>query len=222
MKLIKRLFIVIFLCLPCFLLAENIKKTSTPIERALQSDKIYKGFSGGMYVHLGYIKSAKFSLYDGASSTFFPEKKQINDLTYGIGGVLKFFIGKYFRLGFEGYASTSNYEKIGSKYKLGWGGLLVDCYYPLGRFLPYVGLTIGGGGVSNLSFVQVSPTYKEVLYDKYTTFLITPFVGVEYMLTDRINCSFKVDFICDVLGEHDSFAWGPRFYLGIIFSNLKF
>ena len=102
-----------------------------------QDKEVIKGFSGGMMVHSGYQY--------GCDNPF---GLNISSPTFGIGGCAKLHFSEHFRAGFEGYFSTAPIKRgvvSGSHNKLFWTGLLADWFFQRGKFIPYVGATLGGG-----------------------------------------------------------------------------
>lgn len=80
-----------------------------------------KLFTGGMYPNIGYIANNR-------------DCAHIDGITTGIGGKLAFYVGKHFRAGTEGYATTYNYPDEKGFYKLGWGGAVLEYYTEVKNF----------------------------------------------------------------------------------------
>lgn len=92
-----------------------------------QGAGVVKGFDGGMMLHTGFVKGE------------FPQLAHtVSGMPFGIGGVIRVHLGEHWRVGSEGYVSTLQQANNGSYVKYGWGGLLGDFYWQLGRFMPYV------------------------------------------------------------------------------------
>ena len=92
-----------------------------------QEKKLFNGFDGGMMVHTGYLKG-----------NFQQLEHPVSGMPFGIGGVIRAHLGNHWRIGGEGYVSTLKQSGNGSYVKYGWGGLLGDFYWVIGRFVPYV------------------------------------------------------------------------------------
>jgi opacity protein-like surface antigen len=103
--------------------------------------------------------------------------------------------------------------------------LLVDCVWHTGRWSPYIGGTVGGGSVRNLTLRNPTPLDNEVETDasfrKYGFMLVAPFAGVEFALTEKIRLNAKVDWVVNLTNRQADFPTGPRIYLGISFYRLK-
>ena len=111
--------------------------TASGEETPEQTDKVIKGFSGGMMIHSGYQ-------FGGDNPYGYIPKGG----TFGLGGVARVHLSKHFRSGFEGYFSTMGLKKgveSGSHNKVFWTGALADFYWNFGKFYPYAGATVGGG-----------------------------------------------------------------------------
>ena len=175
----------------------------------------YRGFSGGMMLHAGWISCGDM-VVSGASQS-------LSGVTMGIGGAVRLRFGDHLRVGTEGYTSSLGYGKWGSSLSIGWGGLLVDWSWKRGRFTPFVGTTIGGGVVENLTLTRepaldIAPE-DGVSYRNYGVGVVVPFVGVEYSLSERMSLMVRGDWMFSVgRGEFD-FPSGVRCYVGVMFNH---
>ena len=180
----------------------------------------YRGFIGGMMFHTGYVSSREVTIAGPAGD--------IHDISaegapFGIGGTIKFMFGKHLRIGTEGYVSTLTFGRHSSHAKTGWGGILADCTWQLGRFRLFAGGTVGGGGQTN-TFI-LSPVRDDYLaeecisYRKYAFFAVAPFAGAEYALTDKVNLVAKIDWLLNITNPQDDFTTGPRLYIGFMFGH---
>ncbi len=185
--------------------------------------KIYfQGYSGGMMLHTGYLFSGEVNIYNDITHSV--ETIDIQGMPVGIGGLMRFHFGKHFRVGGEGYSSTLHYGKNKSYMTLGWGGVLFDCRWVLNKFTIFLGGTIGGGSVKNVTVANNASSHsieKNALYRKYAVMIIDPFIGMEYAVNRSIHLIAKIDYIISVNGSRSDFAMGPRIYLGVIFSRSK-
>ena len=124
---------------------------SAPAAPTTTSPFAYRGFSGGMMLHAGWVDC-------GDMRVGLAPVQRLSGLPLGIGGALKVRFGDHLRVGTEGYTSALSYGDYGSSLSIGWGGLLVDWTFRVGRFVPYVGATIGGGSVENLTLTEKPAT----------------------------------------------------------------
>ncbi|MBO5806355.1 MAG: hypothetical protein J6R10_05790 [Tidjanibacter sp.] len=176
----------------------------------------YNGFSGGMMLHAGWV--ARGDVQVGLSSP-----QTIAGVPLGIGGALRVRFGDHLRVGTEGYTSSLGYGDYGSSLSIGWGGLLVDYCFRFGDFMPYAGLTIGGGVVENMTLssepeVDWLPE-ANISFRSYGVGVIVPFVGVEYGLTERMSLTVKADWMMAMGRSYSDFPSGPRCYIGFMFNH---
>lgn len=202
--------------------AEARKRDGGDVPR--KSQLAVSGYSGGMMVHSGFLSSSTVSFSTPDGSALGLGGMRIKGIPIGIGGALKVHFGKHFRVGTEGYSSNLKYGKHGSYEHIGWGGLLVDGVIPVGRWFPFAGVTVGGGGVKNVTVLQ-NTTGDFMLddgttsYRRYAFMAVSPFTGVEFALTERVHLVIKADWLLDVTSGQKDFADGPRIYAGFMFCH---
>ena len=182
----------------------------------------YRGFSGGMMVHTGYLQSNSFDLQTIQGNYITTGK--VEGMPFGIGGAARLHFGKHLRVGGEGYVSNLRYGVKGTTSSVSWGGALVDCVWQLGRWWPFVGLTVGGGAVEHI-ILQDEPAVdfaaeSNALYREYAFMALAPMVGIEYALSEKIHLAFKMDYVINLSNPQDDFPSGPRFFLGFMFYRL--
>ncbi len=151
--------------------------------------------------------------------------QKMSGMPTGLGGALRFHFGKYLRLGTEGYSTSLKYGPYKSSLNIGWGGILVDGLYRMGRWAPFAGVTFGGGSVKNLTLTApVSDDFApeaDISYRRYGFLTLTPFVGVEFAATPHMHLIFKADWLTDISNPQPDFPSGPRFYFGFSFYRPK-
>lgn len=191
-------------------------------EEKAPSKMAYSGFSGGMMVHTGYVQSKPFTLNNNDGTA--RESMQLKGAPIGLGGAIRVHFGQHLRVGSEGYTSTLNYGQNKSYVSVGWGGLLIDCAWYLKSWTPFIGGTIGGGGVKHLTLLE--PTADDFVlennstsYRTYGFMALTPFVGVEYAMTQKVHLVLKVDYLLNLTNWQDDFTTGPRLYVGFMFCH---
>lgn len=187
----------------------------------------FRGYVGGMMLHTGYISSPGFTIgvNDGAGGI----PVRVKGAAFGIGGQVKFAFGTetdMIRIGSEGHSSSVSYRPSPSYAHTGWGGILVDYIrHTKGRIHPYIGVTVGGGGVKNhiIADGSTSDFVSEpcAAMRKYTFMAAAPFIGVEIGLTPKLSLSVKADWLFNLTGRQPDFSSGPRLYVGIMFNRLQ-
>jgi hypothetical protein len=177
----------------------------------------FKGYTGGMFIHSGLIKSDDFEVTNSLGET---SAHRIKNLTFGLGGKLVFQFGNHLRLGLEGYNSSVNYGDYKSSYSIGWGGLLAEYFHETRMASYFFGTTFGGGAVKNL-VVTESQTLNfqtsEILRRRYETGIIAPYYGAEIKLTQKLRFVYKADYLFPITNKQNDWGRGFRWYVGINF-----
>lgn len=234
----KIIVILTALLLPLCLMAQEQEAQSQTKEKK----KIYTGFSGGMMVHIGYAFSKSpdemfrnSSIYSAANKDDLPK----DGVTLGIGGAARVHLIDHIHLGVEGFVSTMPLMKSGSSVRAGWGGVLCDYFFTIGKVKPMLGMTIGGGSMKRLyvpSNAETTTSASSTLtynasFTRTPFFFIDPYIGLEFELTKRIAIITRIDYLLP-FGKKGSaldasdITWsnfvtpnGPRLYLGFMFGH---
>ncbi|MEG2336717.1 MAG: hypothetical protein RSC04_03130 [Bacteroidales bacterium] len=204
----------------CFILCLSLGLLLPTQGQAKSKNFAYKGFTGGMFLHTGYVQSKPFPIIVKEGITL---QQQIKGVPIGIGGKLALLFGNHWRFGMEGYASSVRYGSTRSAFKIGWGGLLVEYIYPIQRYVPFVTLTLGGGGAKNMILLEKTKddfTPLSVVYREYGFMAITPSLGCEFLMSKKMKIVLKADYLFSPTQEPD-FASGFRIYLGFLFNNMR-
>ena len=174
-----------------------------------KTEKIKFGYDGGMMLHTGYLQG-----------TIPQISHQAKGMPFGIGGAIKFHIGKHFRVGSEGYVSNLKQLKNGSTVKFGWGGILADCRFHCGFLMPYVGVTIGGGARTSSLMLEGNiddwEKEEEFIFNKQVFLAVAPFVGTDFVVTPKFHLTLKVDWLNAIGGGNLLMPAGPRIYFGFL------
>lgn len=179
------------------------------LSASAQEKKVLRGFDGGMMVHTGFLTGNLNAIDYTAKGA-----------PMGIGGVIRLHLGDHFRIGSEGYVSTLSQRGNGSYLKYGWGGLLADFYTVLGRFLPYGGITLGGGAMTTLLMmkepVSAWAPIDGTRYHKQGFMAIDPFIGCDFIVSGPMHLTLKLDYLC-AISKSELLPNGPRIYFGFLF-----
>jgi len=181
----------------------------------------YKGYAGGMFIHGGYVQSNKFTVIDLQGNEI---EQQIKGFTFGLGGKMGIFLHRFFRLGSEGYFSTCNYGAFKNSCRIGWGGVTFDFLYPVKKWIPFAGITVGGGSATHLIFIEKPKNSTEVTpvaHFSNPLCIINPTIGVELLTSNRISILLKMDYILNVYKKHNAYPQGLRLYIGLHFYHKK-
>lgn len=174
--------------------------------------KVFRGCGGGMMLSAGY-----------ASGNIDAIGYRARGATFGIGGLARVCLGDHWRTGFEGYMSTMGQLGNGSYVKYGWGGLFGDYCWHLGKFIPHLGLTLGGGvNKDYLMFGNPEQDWtpvKEAYFNRRGFMALDPFIGCEYAVADGFHLNLRLDWLCCVSRKSYEIPTGPRLYIGFIFCH---
>ena len=209
---------VLLLTAPLYTAASN--KTDS-------SEFRFRGYTGGMMLHSGYIQSGRFQLHSGSGTE--PVTMQIKGGATGIGGHVKFAFGTstdMIRIGAEGHSSNVSYRPSPSYSHTGWGGLLVDYIHRSKSSVhPFIGCLVGGGGVKNHIIAEGSTddfiTEPQAAMHRYAFMAVAPFVGMEVSLTPKLCLVVKADWLLNATSRQNDFSSGLRLYVGILFNRLQ-
>ena len=180
----------------------------------------YRGFSGGMMIHSGYLKSSTFTIH----SPYLSVQNTVEGLSFGLGGCARIHFGNNLRVGGEGFISNVRYGDYNSHFKLSSGGLLVDYAVSFSRFTTFAGAVFGGGSVENITLnskpLNDYTAEASTSYRTYSFIYITPMLGLEYALTKKLSLMMKMDYMFNVNNPQDDFAKGIRIFFGMMFYSL--
>ena len=185
----------------------------------------YRGFSGGMMLHTGYLFGTDSRAPHAADGTLCSPQGAV----FGIGGSLRIHLLNHLRVGCEGFVSTMHSTltdchdvlRKGSYIRSGWGGALADSYWQKGKAIPYVGGCVGGGAQRALYIIDGSQDDWQMenasLFNKQTFFYVSPYIGCDYCMTQSVHLSFRVDWMLALSGGSLLMPTGPRLYIGFMF-----
>ena len=193
---------------------------------ATDSTSVFQGYSGGMMVHAGYLfgDNPAAVLPDGSSLSS-------SGLTMGIGGSLRVNLWKHLRVGCEGFVSTMKSQNTsmrdvlqdGSFVRSGWGGMIADACWRMEKVWPYIGGAIGGGATHSLYMLEGSQDDWEpegyTVLSKQSFFYVTPYVGVDWCMTQRVHLTFRLDWMVALYDQAIAYPTGPRAFIGFMFCH---
>jgi hypothetical protein len=183
----------------------------------------YKGYSGGMFVHTGYIKSNSFNVRNSQGIVVLPEHK-ISNVVFGLGGKLMLQYSDYLRFGMEGYSTKATYGDHKSTYSVSWGGFSAEAFISDRMVSYFAGATLGYGQVKNLVVTkkQNKPSFQisdDILLRRYGIGIFTPYLGAEVKVSEKLRAVIKVDYAMGFFNVKDDWGKGFRVHLGMKFRS---
>lgn len=187
--------------------------------------KVYQGLSGGMVLHMGYLFGTDKAAPEAQDGRSYSPQGGVA----GIGGAMRVNLWRLLRVGFEGYVSTmynglmdrQDLLKRGSYVRVGCGGVLADACWRKEKAWPYVGAAVGGGAMNALYIANGSQSdwarEAETYAHKHSFFYVTPYVGCDYCMTEKMHLTFRFDWMLAVNKNELVMPTGPRVYLGFMF-----
>ncbi len=208
---------LMLLSIPC--LCSDVKEDPANASAApgIESNGIYQGFSGGMFLNGGYTNVDSDVVPSGTISGF----------TFGLGGKLAFNFTRFFRVGLGGYTSKCIYDDNNSYYSIGWGGFSLEGIYRISFLRIALGLMIGGGSINQMHIADATGDKTngltgDVFFRARGTFLYTPTLSFEFFVSDSICLLLMIDFLMGLpgdIGDNADFWTGPRGFVGILFNK---
>jgi len=191
------------------------------------STGVYRGFSGGMFLHTGYL----FGQDSHAPRDVNGVLCSPQGVTFGIGGTIRIHLMDHLRVGGEGFVSTMNSGmtdcrdrlQSGSYIRQGWGGVLADACWRLHTIWPYVGSSFGGGVVRALYILEGDETdWREephAIFHKQSFFYVSTYTGFDWCMSDKVHLTFRLDWLVALHDREVVIPTGPRVHIGFMFCH---
>lgn len=168
----KFFFVIVFICYSCRIFAQSEKQN------------IYSG--GMLFLQPGYFMSNN-------------NHQNINELSMGIGGVLRFYFFKNFTTGIYGGTQKANYStnfSNNSYINLGYGGIFMGITHKVNKIRLTLSFFGGKGSVNNLHIEKQNNTLlNEAYLYKSSTTIFSPILSCDYALTQRISATIQIVFL---------------------------
>lgn len=148
--------------------------------------------------------------------------QKITDMSFGLGGILRFYIFNYFTAGVYGGTQRTSYSSANSQssnISLGYGGPFVGVSYKSGR-LRYTASAFGGmGTVRNLHVEsQSGSTLTDAYLYKHSAFVYSPVLSVDFALTQRLMLTLQSVFLFASFDDGKTLK-NPTFQVGLLFNR---
>jgi len=175
-----------------------------------------------------FAQTEKKSIYSGGMLILQPgytiakiQHKDINNLSWGVGGILRIYFHKYVTAGIYGGTQKTNYSTSNSENSyltLGYGGGFVGLSHKTGKFRYTASGFFGGGAFKNL---HIDSENNNVLTEAYlyksSSIILSPILSVDYSLTERLQLTCQA--ICLFGKYNDNTFYNPVLQLGVLFGH---
>ena len=207
--LIKLCYKTIFFIFICFILNNNSFSQTQSIKPELNTEKKGK-YSGGML------------FLQGGGIIYNNQHQQIQDISYGFGGILRIYLYKYLCIGIYGGTQKTNYHTQLSKnsyLQIGYGGILVGGSIRKNNFRYSLSACMGGGSVKNL---HIENQYKQTLLTSYLyknpVFIVSPLLSVDYFISPKIALTLQGTCLFGINSQQNP-LYNPCLQVGILFNH---
>ncbi len=172
---------------------------------------------------------AKQELYSGGMLFFQPgytitknNQQKIEDISFGIGGILRLYFYNYFTAGIFGGTHKTSYNSTGSSdsyLNFGYGGPFIGLSHKTGKFRFSLSAFTGMGKIKNLHIEkQINDTITNAYLYKKSAIVISPLVSADYAITQKL--SFTLQAICLFSKfEADKKIVNPVIQIGILINR---
>lgn len=169
------------------------------------------------------------ALYSGGMLLFQPgytmasnDLQDIKASSMAIGGILRFYLGKYVATGIYGASQKTTYptaNSIQSYFNLGYGGPFLGITRQSGNYRYTLSAFAGMGSIKNLHIEQQNQeTLTESYLYQHSFFVYSPMLSLDYALTKKLSLTFQA--IC-LMGRYDGGKrlFNPTMQAGILFNR---
>jgi hypothetical protein len=168
-------------------------------------------------------------LYSGGMLLFQPgftlaknQFQNIESLSFGIGGELRFYIKDHLTLGIIGGSQKTRYSSSGSENSyitLGYGGPFVGYMYFKNKLRFCASVSVAKGRIKNLHIQdQTGVALNDAYYYSYSAWVGYPMLSLDYMMTKKIAFTSQLIFLSAVYNENDLY-FCPVFQIGVLFNR---
>jgi hypothetical protein len=146
--------------------------------------------------------------------------QSINDFSFGIGGILKFYFCRYFTTGIYGGTQRTKYSSVNSEnsnINLSYGGPFLGFSLKAGKFRYTLSAFVGKGTVKNL---HIESQNNNMLTDAYlyknSTMVFSPILSLDYAMSQRLLLTLQTVCLTTKF-DVDKTLYNPTFQIGILF-----
>ena len=176
-----------------------------------------------------YSQSERTNIYSGGMLIVQPgytmasnNHQDIRDVSFGLGGILRFYLYQYFTAGIYGGTQRTGYISANSEssnISLGYGGPFAGYSQKFGRVRLTASAFVGMGTVRNLHIEsQSGTTLSEAYLYKHSALVLSPLISVDYALTQRLLITFQSGYLA-ARYNRDKMLYNPTFQVGVLFNR---
>jgi hypothetical protein len=176
-----------------------------------------------------FAQNEKSNIYSGGMLILQPgftftsnNHQDINDLSFGLGGILRFYFFNYFTAGVYGGTQRTSYSSANSQssnISLGYGGPFIGFSHKSGRFRYTFSAFAGMGTVRNLHVEnQNGNELTDAFLYKHSAFVMSPIISLDFALTQRLMLTFQTVYLVAKFDNNKAIQ-NPTIQLGILFNR---
>ncbi|HBX50343.1 MAG: hypothetical protein A2275_12355 [Bacteroidetes bacterium RIFOXYA12_FULL_35_11] len=191
--------------------------------------KIFITFLFCSFALFSFSQEATSGIYSGGMLFFQPgytitnnKHQKIEDISFGIGGILRFYFCDYLTAGIYGGSQKTNYKSSGSSnsyINFGYGGTFLGISRKAEKFRFTISVFAGMGLIRNLHIEkQINDTLSNAFLYTNSTWVISPLVSIDYSITQKL--SFTLQTLCLISRyDADRRMLNPAIQIGILFNR---
>ena len=149
------------------------------------------------------------------------QHQDIDDISFGLGGILRFYFLNHFTAGIFGGTQRATYSTSSSEssyISLGYGGPFIGLTHSSGKFRYTASAFLGMGSVKNLHVEQQNANLiTEAYLYKSSTRVFSPIVSLDYSITPRLLLTTQMVFLLANYNERR--FQSPTLQVGILFNR---
>lgn len=166
-------------------------------------------YSGGMLIfQMGSVSTTN-------------QHQDINDTSFGLGGILRLYFFNHFTTGIFGGTQRANYSSTNSHYSyitLGYGGPFIGLTHSTDRFRFTASAFLGMGSVKNLHIEEQNGSHITNAYIyKSSTRVASPLVSIDYFITQRLVLTTQFAYL--MANYNEKRFQSPTLQVGILFNR---
>lgn len=179
--------------------------------------------------NLAFAQDEKPNIYSGGMLILQPgittttnNHQDIRDTSFGLGGILRFYLFNHFTTGIYGGTQRTGYQSSNSdnsNISLGYGGPFVGYSQKIGRFRLTASAFMGMGTIRNLHIEsQNVNTLSDAHLYKYSAIVISPIISADFAVTQRLLLTVQGVYL-NAHYNRGKRLQNPTLQIGILFNR---